>query len=56
MTTKQLVTRQEMAEILNISPRHLWRLHTSGRIQAIRLGRAIRFDADATLRRLTNAT
>ena len=54
MNTTKLVTRQEMAAILNISPRHLWRLQSTGRIPAIRLGKAIRFDVEDTLQRLKN--
>ena len=36
-----------VAKLLNISERHLWALHSSGRIpRPIRLGRACRWSAD----------
>jgi predicted DNA-binding transcriptional regulator AlpA len=36
-----------VAELLNISERHLWTLHASGRLpRPIRLGRATRWRAD----------
>jgi len=52
-TLKQLVTRNEMAALLKVSPRHLWRMQDI--LPAIRLGKSVRYDVDDTLRRLKNA-
>ena len=37
----------EVAELLNVSTRHIWKLHATGRLPApIRLGRSVRWRAD----------
>lgn len=45
----------EVAKLLNISERHLWALHSSGRLpRPIRLGRSVRWNHDE-LRRWVDA-
>jgi hypothetical protein len=49
-TIKQLVTRNEMAALLKVSPRHLWRMQDI--LPAIRLGKSVRYDVEDTFKRL----
>lgn len=42
---EQLLTLDEAASRLRISPRHLQRLTAENRVPCIRLGRAVRYDA-----------
>lgn len=50
--TQQLLTAQEMADILRISSRHLWDLEREGKIPSVRLGKAVRYDAMEVLNEL----
>ena len=46
----RLLTAQEAAKILTISPRHLWDLTKQGELPAIKMGRSVRYaqaDIDA---------
>jgi excisionase family DNA binding protein len=46
----RLLTVQEAAKILTISPRHLWKLKKQGELPAIKMGRSVRYaqaDIDA---------
>ena len=46
----RLLTVQEAAKILTISPRHLWDLTDRGELPAIKIGRSVRYaqaDIDA---------
>jgi excisionase family DNA binding protein len=46
----RLLTVQEAAKILTISPRHLWKLMKQGELPAIKMGRSVRYaqaDIDA---------
>lgn len=42
----ELLTAREAAEFLKISTRKLYDLETRGEIQAIRIGRSIRYEAE----------
>ena len=42
----QLMTPQQAAEALAISPRKLWAMTSSGEISHIRLGRCVRYSVD----------
>lgn len=45
--THRLISVQEVATILNVSPRTVWRLLSAGRIvEPIRLGAVVRWRAD----------
>ena len=50
-TTVLLLTARDAARALSISPRKLWQLTKDGTIPVVRLGRAVRYDAQ-DLRRL----
>lgn len=44
-TTPKLLTPKAAAQTLAISPRKLWGLTAAGEIPAVRIGRAVRYDA-----------
>jgi len=44
--TKRLLTRDEAAEVLGISVRKLDALEEAGQIQAVRIGRSVRYHPD----------
>ena len=44
--TPALLTPEETAEFLKISPRKLWGMMASGEIPHIRLGRCVRYPVD----------
>jgi hypothetical protein len=52
MHTHTLATRAQMAKLLQVSPRHLWKMQASGAIPVIRLGKVVRYDVEDTLQRL----
>jgi excisionase family DNA binding protein len=56
ITAKPLLTAEEMASILNITPRHLYDLRKEGKIPSIKLGRCIRFDVDRVLEEIVSET
>lgn len=56
IATKTLLTTGEMADILRISSRHLFDLEKEGRIRSIRLGNAVRYDAEQVLNELRSGT
>lgn len=56
ITAKTLLTTGEMADILRISSRHLFDLEKEGRITSIRLGNAVRYDAEQVLNELRSGT
>ena len=49
-----LLTPQQAAETLAVSPRTLWGLTNDGRIACVRIGRSVRYDP-ADLRRYVDA-
>ena len=48
-----LLTVEQMADCLQISPRSIHRLVLAGRIPVIRLGRSVRFDPEAVAAAIT---
>jgi len=44
--TERLLTREEAADVLNVSVRKLDALEEAGEIQAIRIGRSVRYHPD----------
>lgn len=55
-STKRLLTTPEMADVLGVSPRHLWDLEREGRVSSIRIGTSVRYDRDDVLSELKRAT
>lgn len=52
MTTKTICTTKELAEVLKVSPKHIWNLTKEQVIPSIKVGRVHRFDLDDVLKRL----
>jgi excisionase family DNA binding protein len=44
---RRLMTVNEVAEIINASPRQVWRLIADGRLQVKRVGRSVRVTPEA---------
>lgn len=42
--SKKLINSKQASEYLCVSPRKLWELSKSGKIQTVRIGRAVRYD------------
>lgn len=47
MESKQLLTTSQAAERLNVSPKHVRRLHAEAGLKGVRLGRVLRFTEEA---------
>ena len=47
MSDSTLLTARDVAALLNVSPRHVWKLLSSGKLpDPVRLGRSVRWRAD----------
>lgn len=46
MTTKELLTTQQLADVLQVTPRHIWELQKKKRIPSLRLDRVIRYELE----------
>ena len=44
---RRLLTVDELAELLNLSPRHIWRLIASRKLPVVRVGRSTRVTPEA---------
>jgi excisionase family DNA binding protein len=52
MITKEMMTTKELADILKVTPKHIWDLQREQIIPSIKVGRVHRFDLDVVLRKL----
>ncbi len=52
---KPLLTTQELAQLLGVSERHLYRQHAAGKLpRPVRIGRCVRWDPDDFLNMFKN--
>lgn len=52
MTTKQLLTTEQMAEVLQVSPRTIYTMRSTQKIPFIKIGDCVRFDGTQVLHAL----
>jgi len=55
-TNKRLLKTTELAELLGVSTRHLWKLEREGVISSVRIGTSVRYDAEDVLKELKDGT
>lgn len=52
MITKELITTKQLADVLQVSAKHIWNLQKEQVIPSIKVGGALRYDLDLVLKSL----
>ena len=53
LTKEPLLTTEELATMLQVTPRHIWNLQKENLLPAIKVGRVHRYNLDDVLKKLS---